>query len=72
MFAGDMHVGPPDVLDRCAAALVGRGADDGDDLRSRLAAVFEAPDVHQADAIMGVTTDDLLTALTGALAQAVR
>jgi len=70
MMAGDMHVGPPDVLDRTAAALVGAEGDNADDLRARIAAVFEADDVHQPDALMGVTTDDLLKAVQKAVAQA--
>ncbi len=67
MLAGDMHVGPPDVIDRVAAALVGARADDDAELRSRIASVFEGPDVHQADALMGVTTDDLLAAVRRAV-----
>src|SRR5439155_1640735 len=63
MMAGDMHVSPPDVLDRVAAALVGARTDDGADIRSCIASVFEGDDVHQPDATMGVTTDDLLTAV---------
>lgn len=70
MLAGDMHVSPPDVLDRIASALVGAAADDTNDLRNRVASVFEADDVHQADATMGVTTDDLLTAVEKAIASA--
>lgn len=70
MLAGDMHVGPPDVIDRTAAALVGARADDDDDLRNRLSSVFEGDEVHQADATMGVTTDDLLQAVTKAVASA--
>jgi lipoate-protein ligase A len=70
MLAGDMHVSPPDVIDRVAAALVGARALDRADLRARIAGVFEAPDVHQADATMGVTTDDLLAAVTKAVAAA--
>jgi hypothetical protein len=70
MMAGDMHVGPPDILDRVAAALVGADAHDTDDLRRRIAAVFEGDDVHQADATMGVTTDDLLTSVSKAVAAA--
>jgi lipoate-protein ligase A len=70
MIAGDMHVGPPDVIDRVAAALVGASSSDEDDLRSRIASVFEGSDVHQADALMGVTTEDLLTAVTRAVAAA--
>ena len=70
LFAGDMHVGPPDVLDRVAAALNGSDASDRDDLRQRIASVFEGDDVAQADDLMGVTTDDLLAALDRAIAQA--
>jgi len=71
MMAGDMHVGPPDVLDRVAAALVGAPSSQHDTLRARIADVFEADDVHQADATMGVTTDDLLAAVTKAIANAI-
>jgi hypothetical protein len=70
MMAGDMHASPPDVLDRTADALVGARADDEADLRARIASVFEGDDVHQADATMGVTTDDLLRAVTKAVAAA--
>ena len=70
MMAGDMHVGPPDVLDRTAAALVGADARDPVDLRSRIASVFEGPDVHQPDSLMGVTSDDLLKAVQKAVASA--
>jgi lipoate---protein ligase len=70
MLAGDMHVSPPDVLDRAAAALLGADAADTTDLRGRLASVFEGDDVNQADAAMGVTTDDLLAAVTRAVEEA--
>lgn len=70
MMAGDMHVSPPDTIDRVAAALVGGSVRDEDDLRARIASVFEAADVHQADATMGVTTDDLLGAVRKAAASA--
>jgi lipoate-protein ligase A len=70
MLAGDMHVSPPDVLDRVAAGLVGADAGDRADLRARIAEVFEAPDVHQGDATLGVTTDDLLAAVEAAAAVA--
>ena len=63
MMAGDMHVSPPDTLDRVAASLAGVDASDDPELRARIVSVFEEPDVHQADATTGVTTDDLLTAL---------
>nr|MBA3303007.1 hypothetical protein [Acidimicrobiia bacterium] len=70
MVAGDMHVSPPDLIDRVAQALVGARALDQADLRGRIAGVFEAPDVHQADATLGVTTDDLLAAVLKAVAAA--
>ncbi len=66
MMAGDMHVAPPDTLDRVAAALVGVHVGDRDALRVRIGGVWDRPTVHQADATMGVTTDDLLTAVTKA------
>jgi hypothetical protein len=71
-LAGDMHVAPPDTLDRAAAALAGARASDATDLRDRLASVWEAGGVHQADATMGVTTEDLLTAVQRAVEEAQR
>jgi hypothetical protein len=70
MMAGDMHVSPPDAMDRVAAALVGATASDADDLRARIASAFDGADIHQADASMGVTTDDLLIAVEKAVAAA--
>jgi lipoate-protein ligase A len=67
MMAGDMHVGPPDTMDRVAAALVGGSVADHDDLRKRIASVFDGDDVHQPEALMGVTTDDLLAAVEKAI-----
>jgi hypothetical protein len=69
-MAGDMHASPPDVLDRVAEALVGGTVADEDDRRRRIASVFDAPDVHQADQMMGVTTDDLAKAVDKALVDA--
>jgi hypothetical protein len=69
-MAGDMHVSPPDTMDRVAAALVGAPSADAGELRARIASVFEGDDIHQADAAMGVTTDDLLAAVQHALAAA--
>jgi lipoate---protein ligase len=63
MMAGDMHVAPPDTLDRVAAALSGADAADDAEVRSRIAAVLEGADVHQADTTTGITTDDLLAAV---------
>jgi lipoate---protein ligase len=63
MMAGDMHVAPPDTLDRVAAALPGALATDDADLRRRIASVFDGADVHQADTTTGVTSDDLIAAV---------
>jgi hypothetical protein len=70
MMAGDMHVGPPDAIDRVAKNLIGADAFDTGELRSHIAHVFEGPDVHQPDALMGVTTDDLLAAVQRAVTNA--
>ena len=70
MMAGDMHVSPPDTLDRVAAALVGANASDDGDVRARIASVLESPDVHQADATTGITTDDLHAAFRKAVDEA--
>jgi hypothetical protein len=50
-----------------ADALVGARADDDEDLRTRISSVFDADDVHQADATLGVSTDDLLAAVQRAV-----
>jgi lipoate-protein ligase A len=70
LMAGDLHVSPPDTLDRIADALVGANAHDESDLRDRIVAVFEGVDVTQAEQLMGVTTDDLLAAVAKAVAAA--
>src|SRR5262245_16592956 len=70
LMAGDMHVSPPDTMDRIAAALVGANAHDAADVRGRVAGVFEGDDVHQAEASMGVTTDDLVAAIDKAVGAA--
>jgi len=66
-MAGDMHVSPPDAIDRVAAALVGAPSSDHEELRRRISSVFDGDDVHQAEAAMGVTTDDLLAAVVKAI-----
>ncbi|MGH9113745.1 MAG: lipoate--protein ligase family protein [Acidimicrobiales bacterium] len=71
LMAGDMHVSPPDVLDRVADALVGVPAADVTKLRRRIAAVFDDDQVSQADDTLGVSTDDLLAAVTKAVTKAV-
>jgi hypothetical protein len=70
LMAGDMHVSPPDTMDRIAAALLGANANDTAELRRRIASVFDGDDVHQAEAGLGVTTDDLLAAVEKAVATA--
>src|SRR5581483_6873323 len=67
LMAGDMHVSPHDTMDRVASAIVGCHAADGGTLRARIASVFDQPDVHQAEAAMGVTTDDLAAAVRKAV-----
>jgi lipoate---protein ligase len=70
MMAGDLHVSPPDTLDRIAEALVHADGQDTGDLRARIASVFEGDDVTQAEEVMGVTTEDLLTAVVKAVGAA--
>jgi lipoate-protein ligase A len=70
MMAGDMHVSPPDTLDNVAVALAGVSADDRPAMRARIAHVWEGDGVHQAEATMGVTTDDLLAAVDKAVSDA--
>jgi lipoate-protein ligase A len=70
LMAGDMHVSPPDTIDRVASALVGAQSTNREDLRSRIASVFEGDGVRQAEAAMGVTTDDLLQAVDKAISSA--
>jgi lipoate-protein ligase A len=61
MMAGDMHVSPPDAMDKVAAALEGARAHDSADVRGRIAAAFEG--VEQADAAAGITPDDCADAV---------
>jgi lipoate-protein ligase A len=70
MMAGDMHVAPPDTLDRVAAELSGADASDDVEIRNRIATVLEGADVHQADTTTGITTDDLLAAVRKAADEA--
>src|SRR5262249_28093242 len=67
MMAGDMHVSPPDTLDRIATALVGANASEDGDVHARIASVLESADVQQADATTGITTDDLHAAFRRAV-----
>lgn len=67
MMAGDMHVSPPDVMDRVAAALEGAGADDRSEIVRRVAAVFEATPIEQPDQTAGITPDDCAEAVVRAV-----
>ena len=69
LIAGDMHVSPPDTMDRIASALVGASASDPEGLRARIASIFGGSDVHQAEA-SEITTDHLLAAVEKAIARA--
>jgi lipoate-protein ligase A len=70
MMAGDMHVAPPDTLDRVADALVGAATTDDGEIRARVRAIWEGEGVHQAGERTGVTTDDLVAAVRTAIAAA--
>jgi hypothetical protein len=70
MIAGDMHVSPPDAMDRVAASLDGANAADREDLLTRVREVFEQPDVEQADAAAGITAEDVVEAVVRASKEA--
>ncbi|TMK22272.1 MAG: lipoate--protein ligase family protein [Actinobacteria bacterium] len=70
MIAGDMHVSPPDAMDRVAAGLAGASAADREDILGRVRAVFDAPDVEQADAAAGITPEDVVEAVVRAAKEA--
>lgn len=59
MLAGDMHVAPPDGLDKIASSLVGARIDDAEDLRARATAGFEG--ISQPDAAAGITAEDVVS-----------
>lgn len=69
MLAGDMHLSPPEVLDDLAAALRGRAAD-RESLGAVVASALSAPGVEQADDHLGITAEDLTTALERAVREA--
>ncbi|MHB8511882.1 MAG: lipoate--protein ligase family protein [Actinomycetota bacterium] len=70
MIAGDMHVSPPDAMDRIAAALHAADAHDRADLSKRVQSVFDEPDVTQPDAAAGITTEDVVEAIEHAVKDA--
>ena len=70
MVAGDMHVSPPDAMDRVAAALAGANAADREDLVNRVREVFAQPDVDQPDTAAGITPEDVAEAVVRAAKEA--
>ena len=70
MVAGDMHVSPPDAMDRVATALQGASAGDREDLLARVRSIFDAPDVEQAEAAAGITPEDVVEAVVRAAKEA--
>ena len=71
MVAGDMHVSPPDAMDRIAAGLIGVNSVDREALASVARGVFDAPDVEQADAAAGITHEDVVEAVVRAAKEAI-
>jgi len=63
MMAGDMHVSPPEAMDRMAAALVDADVNDRDELVRRARAVLDEPDVTQPDETAGITPEDCAEAV---------
>jgi len=66
MMAGDMHVSPPDAMDRLAAALLGARPADHADLVARAEKLFAEPDVDQPDEAAGITAQDCAEAVMAA------
>jgi lipoate-protein ligase A len=62
MIAGDMHVSPPEAMERMAQALLGANAGDREDVLARVRDVFDQPDVDQPDEAAGITPDDVVEA----------
>jgi lipoate-protein ligase A len=71
LVAGDMHVSPPDAMDRVAAALGGANAGDREDLVSRVRGVFEQPDFDQPEAAAGIAPEDVAEAIVRAAKEAI-
>lgn len=63
MIAGDMHVSPPDAMDKVAQTLVGAAGLDRSALLARVDAVFTGAGVLQADEAAGITPEDLVQAV---------
>jgi lipoate-protein ligase A len=63
LMAGDMHLSPPDVMERVAGVLAGANAADREDLVARVRSVLDADDVDQPDAAAGITAEDCADAV---------
>jgi lipoate-protein ligase A len=63
MIAGDMHISPPDVMDRVAKSLVQANVNDPDELLRRMRLVFDHPDTDQPDQAAGITSEDCVEAV---------
>jgi lipoate---protein ligase len=70
LVAGDMHVSPPDAMDRVATALESANAGDREDLVARVRGVFEQPDFDQPEAAAGITPEDVVEAIVRAAKEA--
>jgi lipoate-protein ligase A len=70
MIAGDMHVSPPDAMDRVARNLVNANAHDRAEIVRRVQQVFDEPDVQQPDAAAGITAEDVAEAVARAAVDA--
>ena len=70
LMAGDMHLSPPEAMDRVAEALVGEAADDRDGLLTVVRAVFAQPDIDQPDEAAGITPEDCVEAVSLAVKNA--
>jgi lipoate---protein ligase len=72
MMAGDMHVSPPDVMDKVAASLDGAAAGDREDIVARISRAFAEAAIEQPDLTAGITPEDcaetVLLAVKGATA----
>ncbi|HVL32649.1 MAG TPA: hypothetical protein VM600_03605 [Actinomycetota bacterium] len=66
MVAGDMHLSPPDSVDRIAAALIGASVADRAEVVRRVTAVLAEPDIDQPDFAAGITADDIADAVIAA------
>jgi hypothetical protein len=71
MVAGDMHVSPPDSMDRVARVLVQANVGDREELLARVRSILDLPEVEQADETAGITAEDVVEAVLRAAKAAV-